>query len=215
MYVVFGVVGSISFSSPADIRATTHIINNLLYLSPTRNLLYVTDTDMPTIDHGNSPSHTFEHLSCFLPGLLALGAHTLPLDKLHEMNIDLDKLGNETMYGHAGKGYKRLKNYNLKDLHMWAAEGLAQTCWITYADQPSGLGPDEIVVSTAKHIRAYLWMDAVDKWKTSGGRGVIPGLTDHKPVVYTEYERSHGIGKGRDYQIRKAGYLLRPEVSLV
>ncbi|KAF8967710.1 glycoside hydrolase family 47 protein [Flammula alnicola] len=195
------------------IRTTTHIINNLLYLSPTRNLLYVTDSNMPTSERDNSPSHVFEHLSCFLPGLLALGAHTLPLDRLEEMGIDLDDLGSEKSYGYAGKGYSRLKNYNLKELHLWAAEGLAQTCWLTYADQPCGLGPDEIMMNTvhSETANSYRWIDAIDKWKGSGGRGIVPGLADQRPVIYTEYERLHGTGIGRDYVLRRAGYLLRPE----
>lgn len=206
----------------SDIRSTTHIINNLLYLSPTRHLLYVTDSDIPTFDRASSITHIFEHLSCFLPGLLSLGAHTLPLDNLHELGIALDVLGNETLYGYAGKGYHRLKNYNLKELHMWAAEGLAQTCWITYADQPTGLGPDEVMMATVyapvgsmagSKSESYLWIDALDKWKKSGGHGVIPGLADHKPVMYTDHQRLHGTGKGRDYVLRKPGYLLRPEVS--
>ncbi|TFY73008.1 hypothetical protein EWM64_g11004, partial [Hericium alpestre] len=56
------------------IRSANNIISTLLYLTPNRNLLYVTDAHMP---HA-SPSHTFEHLSCFLSGVLALGANTVP-----------------------------------------------------------------------------------------------------------------------------------------
>ncbi|ETW78797.1 glycoside hydrolase family 47 protein [Heterobasidion irregulare TC 32-1] len=57
------------------INSANAIISTLIYLDPTRGLLYVTDTDGSEA----TPSHTFEHLSCFLPGVLALGAHTLPL----------------------------------------------------------------------------------------------------------------------------------------
>ncbi|KAF8909304.1 glycoside hydrolase family 47 protein [Gymnopilus junonius] len=206
------------------IQATTHIITDLLYLSPTRNLLYVTDSSTPTFERQTSPSHIFEHLSCFLPGLFALGAHTLPLDNLEALGLKLEDLGNEKSYGLGGKAYKKLKRYNLKDLHMWAAEGLAQTCWVTYADQPTGLGPDEMFMdvimgkntfaepneqSSAKH-GTYLWMDAVEKWRSSGGRGIIPGLADPKPIIYSHGETSTG-GQSRDYVIRKPGYLLRPE----
>jgi hypothetical protein len=196
-----------------DIRMTTHLINNLLYLSPTRHLLYVTDTDMPTFESNDSPSHIFEHLSCFLPGLLALGVETLPLDNLESLGIDLDDLGSEEMFGVAGKGYKKLKSHNLRELHLWAAEGLATTCWMTYVDQPSGLAPDEVMMTNpADREASYKWIDAVEKWRTSGARGVPPGLQDHKPVVYTESQRLHGTGRGRDYILRRAGYLLRPEV---
>jgi mannosyl-oligosaccharide alpha-1,2-mannosidase len=48
------------------------ILENLVFLSHTRNLLYITDTN------GLIPTRKFEHLSCFFPGLLALGASTLP-----------------------------------------------------------------------------------------------------------------------------------------
>ena len=200
-----------------DIRATTTIIMQLLYLSPERNLLYVTDIHNTIFEKPARPSHVFEHLSCFLPGLLALGAHTLPLDKLDDLGIDLDKLGNEKMFGYGGKGYKTLKGYNLKELHMWAAEGLAHTCWVTYADQPTGLGPDEIAIISWHGVplneRSYLWIDAVDRWKRSGGRGIIPGLADPVPIIYSEEERLSGNITKRDYVLRRSGYLLRPEVS--
>jgi mannosyl-oligosaccharide alpha-1,2-mannosidase len=198
-----------------DVRATTSIITHLLYLSPKRNLLYVTDIDI--FGSEARPTHIFEHLSCFLPGLLALGVHTLPLDRLDELGIDLDKLGNENMYGFMGEGYKTLKGYNLKELHMWAAEGLAHTCWVTYADQPTGLGPDEMAVLAwgrkPEEERKYRWIEAVDKWKGSGGRGIIPGLADPVPMIYSEEERRSGNATRRDYVLRKVEYLLRPEVS--
>ncbi|TDL23978.1 seven-hairpin glycosidase [Rickenella mellea] len=92
------------------------IIENLLYLSPKRNLLYVTDVWMnPTGPY--APSRKFEHLSCFLPGLLALGAYTLP--------------------DHALPPSQR-------ERHWWAAKGLTRTCWLMYHDQPTGLGPEEV-----------------------------------------------------------------------
>jgi mannosyl-oligosaccharide alpha-1,2-mannosidase len=48
------------------------IIENLLCLSESRSLLYVTD-----VDRGQH-SGRLEHLACFLPGLLALGVHRVP-----------------------------------------------------------------------------------------------------------------------------------------
>lgn len=147
-----------------------------------------------------------------------MGAHTLPLDKLDSLGIDLNNLGSEKEYGHAGKSYNILRSYNLKELHLWAAEGLAQTCWLTYADQPTGLGPDEVVMkSTPKQDTGepdgYLWIDALEKWKKSGSRGEVPGLKEKNPVIYTEEERSSGNATARDYVLRKTGYLLRPEVG--
>lgn len=209
-----------------DIRATTHIITNLLYLSPTRHLLYVTDSTSSTYERRGKPTRLFEHLSCFLPGLLALGAHSLPLDDLGSLGIDLGQLGSEETYGYAGKAYNLLRSYNLKELHMWAAEGLAQTCWLTYADQPTGLGPDEIVMKAAPKSKTvgkgnvvdtneYLWIDAVERWRNSGSRGEVPGLKEKMPVIYTERQRLKGTAVGRDYTVRKPTYLLRPEVGFI
>ncbi|KAL0067240.1 hypothetical protein AAF712_005810 [Marasmius tenuissimus] len=184
------------------LRATTHLITNLLYLSPNRNLLYVTDST-----HG-TPTHVFEHLSCFLPGLLVLGAKTLPLDNLESLGIDLNELASD--FGDAGKGYRLLSTYNLKDLHMWAAEGLAQTCYLSYADQPTGLGPDEMQFWTPRS-EGFPWMDIVESWRKSGSRGSPPGVGVKSPVRLTRQQRLKGDFKPRDYSLRKTTYLLRPE----
>lgn len=113
-------------------------------------------------------------------------------------------------------------------MHQWAAEGLANTCWATYADHTSGLGPDEVkftnyaFVFDDPEVRAYLpesmtkglepmdglvtgrWMDHFDAWKKAGRPGgVPPGVRDPQPVLKGE----------RDYKNQKSGYYLRPEVS--
>jgi mannosyl-oligosaccharide alpha-1,2-mannosidase len=146
------------------INAAAGIINNLLYLSPTRQLLYVTDTT-----HGN-PSHAFEHLSCFLPGLFALSVHTL--------DLPLQDRQRQT----------------------WAAEGLAYTCWMTYADQATGLGPDEMVMTAGEK-----WVDHLERWQIGGSVGIPPGVR--------EVPRESEANK-RDYLPAKSTYLLRPEVRL-
>jgi hypothetical protein len=57
-----------SFFSPLtyplipDLRFTTETIDNLIYLSPTRELMYVTD-----VNHEERvPTHSFQHLSTFI-----------------------------------------------------------------------------------------------------------------------------------------------------
>lgn len=209
-----------SLLTTADIKATTHILTNLFYTSPTRHLLYVTDT----LPDGKTPTHTLEHLSCFLPGLLALGAHTLPLDNLASMGINLDDLAKD-MNAKSKADYAKMGLYNLKDIHLWAAEGLAQTCFLTYADQQSRLGPDEIVMyhtpdpkNPYNRIVGPLWFETLDSWRKSGSRGLPPGLTQKAPVIYDRQDELKGLSKGkpsRDYVIRKTGYLLRPEVCAV
>ncbi|KAH9893326.1 seven-hairpin glycosidase [Cubamyces lactineus] len=153
------------------LRDAEAIIKNLLYITPNRQLLYVTDTI------NSKPSHTFEHLSCFLPGLLALGAHTLALS-------DRDR-----------------------ELHKWAAQGLAYTCWLTYADQATGLGPDEMhmthMPADEAHPHGGRWFDLVAEWEQMGRPGgVPPGLAEAPPAKDSSE---------RDYHAMKTAYLLRPE----
>ncbi|KAF4567315.1 hypothetical protein EYR40_006312 [Pleurotus pulmonarius] len=191
------------------LRTTTYIITQLMFISPNRHLVYVTDRDDSKSGKPGLPSQVLEHLSCFLPGLLALGVHTLPLDSLASLGIDFAAL-------HTGRlsedGLKALSGHSLKELHLWAAQSLAETCWLTYADQATGLGPEEVVFTSAWEAgRDTLWIDAVNRWKRSGARGPPPGLGRKTPVVYTEEERVRGGGKGRDYAVKKPGYLLRPE----
>ncbi|KAF8661347.1 hypothetical protein AX16_001442 [Volvariella volvacea WC 439] len=199
------------------IRFTTFVINNLLFLSPTRHLLYVTDTTGQTFYKSGIPSRQQEHLSCFLPGLLALGAHLLPLDDLASLGIDLEALGDAETWGRISRNYRTLSQYNLKQLHMWAAEGLAQTCWLMYADQETGLGPEEVVFGwytggyPAHNQEVFPWIEAVESWKKSGSRGPPPGVGDKPPMIYTPEQRASGKSTGRDYIIKRAAYLLRPE----
>jgi mannosyl-oligosaccharide alpha-1,2-mannosidase len=149
------------------LKSATGIIKNLIFLSPKRKLLYVTDLSSDT------PSHVFEHLSCFLPGLLALGAHTLDLSPRD------------------------------KELHQWAAIGLAYTCYMTYADHVTGLGPDEMAMDQwPEGNRAGTWINHLEEWEKAGRPGKVPpGLEEVSP----EGQDS------RDYSARKSAYLLRPE----
>ncbi len=72
-----------------------------------------------------SISPVFEHLVCFLPGTLALGLTVLDLTPED------------------------------RQLHEWAAHGLANTCYISYADQ--GYGP-------------WTRTNGNEKWAEMGGR---------------------------------------------
>ncbi|KAF5355334.1 hypothetical protein D9758_006055 [Tetrapyrgos nigripes] len=173
------------------LKAAKSVIDHLLYLTPDRELLYVTDSEVrplsptTTTEEGidlskldassfsHNPSHTFEHLSCFLPGLFALGAHTLDLSSAD------------------------------KELHEWAAAGLGYTCWLTYADQATGLGPDEMSMKHWLNDEDGLWINHLEKWKAGGKRPRRPpGLREGPNEKQKEY---------RDYLFSKSTYLLRPE----
>ncbi|TFK26236.1 mannosyl-oligosaccharide alpha-1,2-mannosidase [Coprinopsis marcescibilis] len=159
------------------ISSANGIIKNLLHITDKRNLLYVTDANA----NGTAlePTHTLEHLSCFLPGLFALGVKTLPSNIFDE---------------------------NDKELHLWAAEGLAETCWATYADTKSGLGPDVILMKpfgTAGDQSSSRWVDHVDQWQNRGKPGGRPpGTLDAVP----EPDPTK-----REWTAVKSTYLLRPE----
>ncbi|KAL1715531.1 glycoside hydrolase family 47 protein [Schizophyllum commune] len=179
------------------IHSANAILANLAYVSPSRGLLYVTDAvrkpseavggkpagedaDMQTAR--GRPSHNFEHLTCFLGGLLALGARTVP---------DLDgreATSNFTRAASAGNFTRSSLNaphptFSARDrqLHMWAAEGLTETCWATYADMPSGLGGD--------------------------GVGVPPGARRVEAIPADADNRAQAL----DYRVRSNSWLLRPE----
>ncbi|KIM37603.1 glycoside hydrolase family 47 protein [Hebeloma cylindrosporum] len=111
-------------------KSAAGIINNLIYVTNKRGIMYVGDLQ------NNVMVHRLEHLSCYLPGVLALGAFTLDLTPEE------------------------------KELHQWAAHGLASTCAITYADQASGLGPDQVHMPVGK------------KWKEPQNRDYVNGWPD-------------------------------------
>ncbi|KAG8220813.1 glycoside hydrolase family 47 protein [Butyriboletus roseoflavus] len=193
------------------LRFTTHVINNLLYVSSQRQLLYVTDST--TNRNRTATSHSFEHLSCFFPGLLALGAHLLPLNNLETVGINITQLGDD-LPPRQRQGYEALAEFDLADLHLWAAEGIAQMCYLSYADQPSGLGPDIVTMRIGKsgEIR---WMDAMQEWKASGQLGSPPGVGDKQPWVGNPRAKTVKQKQidtiTRDYSIQNTAYYLRPE----
>ena len=85
---------------------------------------------------------------------------------------------------------------------MWAAEGLAYTCYTTYADMETGLGPDEMLMEVwPVGNDTGRWVDHLASWKQNGMEGLPPGLGQVDP-------KNAG---SRDYSFRKTGYLLRPE----
>ena len=169
-----------------------------MYVTPNRGLLYVTDTRGPE----RKPSHSVEHLACFFPGLLALGAHTLPLNL---SLIDPGKLNPE-----AQRAYNLLAQYDLRALHMAAAEGLATTCWLQYADMPSGFGPE---VAVMDH-KSRPWIELLEEWRAAGGRGPLPGLNEKQPIPFTRPPKEKSLHQPWDYMVVRPDYLLRPEVSV-
>ncbi|KAH7922317.1 glycoside hydrolase family 47 protein [Leucogyrophana mollusca] len=194
------------------IRATTHIINNLLFISPQRQLLYV--TDIMTWKDDVRISHQFEHLACFFPGLLALGVHTLPLDRLDTLGINVTDLFKDLPVKHR-KAYEELAHFNLADLHLWAAQGIAQTCYLTYADQPTGLGPETVQMRSGGPFGEIPWMEAMQVWRKRGRKGSPPGVGDKRQWAgdhnATTAKERDIAANSRDYGVRNQDYYLRPE----
>lgn len=170
-------------------------------------MLYVTNLHLTR----GSPTGVFEHLSCFLPGLLALGAHLLPLDDLPSLGIDYLGLAAD-LSPVDREGYTILSKYNLRKLHMWAAKGLTEACYLIYADQPSGLCPDEVLLVSG----GVPWMEAMEDWRKHGGRGPIPGLGKKEPVVVplSEPDAEYKKHVQMDYWMRDGSFKLRPEVRV-
>lgn len=153
-----------------DLRSANSILDHLTYITPSRNLLYVTDATVNT--NGDlHPSHTFEHLTCFLPGVLALGAATIP---------------------------------DAPRTHLWAAQGLANTCWTLYADSPTGLSPDVVIMlaGSGPATSARPWATELAQWEQNGRHGDPPGVRPAEPVDNPDT---------REYKPMRRGFLLRPE----
>ena len=193
-----------------DIRTATKAIEHLLYLSPREETLYITQVTMTPHVTGNvsvpthRPDRIFQHLACFFPGLLALGVHLLPSDIL---------------------------STDEKFKHLTAAEGLTQACFKTYADQPSGLGPDYVrfdgpyetaetldsTLSVDEFEKMYRWLPKYEAWVRNGRIGNAPGIhpveIEDGSSWWKKLARGHKKRKDarRDYQIANKAYLLRPE----
>ncbi|KAI0675938.1 seven-hairpin glycosidase [Trametes maxima] len=182
---------------------TNEVLTRLLYITPHRELLYTTDTNGASF----VPTHKFEHLACFFPGLLALGAHTL--------NLTLADIDPAALSPEARRQHALLAKYDLNALHMAAAEGLATSCWLMYADQPSGLGPEVVDMAytpgDAKVRSGTLWIDAVEEWYSAGAQGPIPGTGEKKPIPYTLGATVKTPQAPWDYVVRRSDYFLRPE----
>lgn len=170
-------------------KAMQGVIDNLVHLSPTRDLLYVTNT-LNTV-----PSRRFEHLSCFFPGLLALGAKYLDTD-------DDDLLASKSDI----------------QLHEWVAEGIAYSCYVMYAESMTGMGPEEVVFSgpnslpeSELKLPSDLWVDHLRLWKDSGsesGSGKPPGVSPLAHLIPSQL-----LGERRDYYTRSPANYMRPEVK--
>jgi len=169
------------------------VLDNLIYLSPHRQLLYVTDIGRPSPfskEQKLVPSHKFEHLACFLPGLLALGANSLWEDEA---------------------------SIQERERWKWAAEGIAWSCATMYRDTPTGIGPEEVIfkyTGTSHKPEDILqhgrWKESIDSWERQGrpmpkppGVGSLARPIKHYGRLPTKEER--------DYKIVYDKYLMRPE----
>lgn len=182
------------------LRTTTHMITRLLWITPERKILYpASSSGTPPNDVSN---HVFEHLACFLPGLFALGAQTLPLDDLESLGVNFASLA-DGLSAEGQEEYRLLANYKLSDLHRWAAEGMSEACAVVYHDMPTGLSPDEVAM-TGDSTR---WIDALEQWRSEGSVGAAPGTSPVAP----RRPASRNDRPRREYTSRRQGYELRPE----
>jgi len=210
-----------------DLKAVDGIINHLLYLSVTRDLLYVTDA----MSFQMRVTGKMEHLSCFLPATLALGAKLLDPDypwpaPPHRSTPSNAKRAPIPKVAQWGGNLKKTL-----DLHMRVARGLATTCYVLYADTPTGVGPNEVFFDAPSnddqaphsHIKNFTkarWRERLIEWEDGGRHGPLVGTDRWGPEV-EEKVVLRGMGNGmngereQDYRIRGGGgYLLRPEVSI-
>jgi hypothetical protein len=177
------------------------------------------------------PTGKMEHLSCFLPGTLALGARLLDPDYPWPQNPPPHR-SKRAPIPEASQWRGDLKK--TLDLHMRVARGLATTCYVLYADTPTGVGPNEVLFDApsnggqgphpqVKIFTKARWKERLVEWEESGRRGPLVGTDRWGPEVEEKVVlRGMGDGMGmggereQDYRIRAgASYLLRPEVSIL
>ena len=90
---------------------------------------------------------------------------------------------------------------------MWAAEGLAHACWISYADSNTRLGPESMAFHGESLKKAKRWVDVVKEWEEGGRVGKAPpGVRDAVPVDKSK-------GEETEYVVVDSKYMLRPEVG--
>lgn len=188
-----------------------------MFVSPQRKLVYVTDISTYGSDD-TRVTHNFEHLACFFPGLLALGTKMLPLDDLQSAGIDMAELIKD-LRPKDRSAYEALAEFSLADVHLWAAKAISQTCYITYADQPTGLGPEAVSMRAGGKFGVTRWIDALRDWNRRGRPGSPPGVGDIRPWsedprITDSRERDRAAIR-RDYGVRNIAYYLRPEVCNV
>ncbi|QRW25887.1 glycoside hydrolase family 47 protein [Rhizoctonia solani] len=146
------------------LQASDSIISHMLFISPNRKLLYVTDIASPA----HTPAGKLEHLSCFLPGLFALGA-----DQLTE---------------------KEGMTKERKERYMWAAIGLTNTCIGVYEDMQTGLGA-EIVQFQTQNPK---WIDELTKWEQTRKPGDLPpGVTSKWTRLESDQQRDYYVSDAR------------------
>jgi len=141
-------------------------MENMMFLSPTRNMLVVTD-----LTNGYA-SGKFEHLSCFLPGLFALGAELLTEAE-----------------GMTPK---------MKQKHMWAAEGLGKSCYQIYEDMQSGLGAEDVNFNGNELVKKP-WGAALKAWEASGKGGKPPGVAEVHVKVERAKDRDYSVNNSGYY----------------
>jgi hypothetical protein len=182
-----------------DMKAMDGIINRLLYLSPDRNLLYVTD-----LGNWGTPSGNMEHLSCYLPGVFALGAKLLDPDYPWPDN------SSSRIRARAPTPSNTLRSK--LDLYMRIAKGLAYTCWVMYDDMPSGIGPESVHFQyglvpkgtlTRDNYNHLRWAPKLEAWERGGREGPLVGTEDWLPGLASDT---------KEWIIRDQRYMLRPEV---
>ncbi|GJJ07900.1 hypothetical protein Clacol_002106 [Clathrus columnatus] len=164
-----------------DLDAMQGAIKNLVYLSPTRNLLYVTDIQ------NNMPSRKFEHLSCFFPGLLTLGS------AFFEKDITVSE-SNTQLHRWVAEGIA----YSCWVMYGESATGMGP-------DEAQFIGPTSVSVPTGR-LPNDLWINHLEDWEAKGANGKPPGVSPLSPLILPGL-----FGKQRDYFSRSSRNFMRPE----
>jgi hypothetical protein len=79
--------------------------------------------------HSGSPDSKFEHLTCFVPGMLALGVRQLTEEEIEQQSQSFSPED---------------RQYIKPSTMLKVAKQLLETCVYLYESQPTGIGPDTV-----------------------------------------------------------------------
>jgi mannosyl-oligosaccharide alpha-1,2-mannosidase len=109
-------------------------------------------------------------------------------------------------------GVATIPKKDLPPAHAWAAEGLGNTCYLSYVESLTGLGPERISFqdrTPAQPTAGKPWSESLKEWERTGKQGGVPPGVKLPAIVGKDKVGT----QEREYRVSDSYSPLRPEVS--